>query len=105
MKTDSNNNKIVLEKFDCLDKEEILVAKKIIEKYVQKIERITEYNKVKLEIKAHSKVKVNNFEVIGHIDYKGGMVVSDKQDINPFVAIDFVMEKMLKEIQHKLERR
>lgn len=105
MKTDSNNNKIVLEKFDCLDKEEILVAKKIIEKYVQKIEKITEYNKVKLEIKAHSKVKVNNFEVIGHIDYKDGMVMSDKQDTNPFIAIDFVMEKMFKEIQHKLDRK
>lgn len=105
MKTDSNNSKIVLERFDCLDKEEILVAKKIIEKYAQKIEKITEYTNIKLEIKAHSKVKVNSFEVIGHIDYKGGTVLSTQQDVNPFVAIDLVMEKMLKEIQHKLERK
>ncbi|MEI7718596.1 MAG: hypothetical protein WCI72_01915 [archaeon] len=105
MKTDSNNSKIVLERFDCLDKEEILVAKKIVEKYAQKIEKITEYNKIKLEIKAHSKVKVNNFEVNGHIEYKSGTVMSEKQDINPFVAIDLVMEKMFKEIQHKLERK
>ena len=105
MKTDSNNIKIVLEKFDCLDKEEILVARKIIEKYAQKIEKITKYNKIKLEIKAHSKVKVNNFEVIGHIEYKDGTVMSDRQDTNPFVAIDLVMEKMFKEIKHKIERK
>jgi ribosome-associated translation inhibitor RaiA len=105
MKTDSNNSKIVLEKFDCLDKEEILVARKIIEKYVQKMEKIAEIEKVKLEIKAHSKTKVNNFEVIGHADYRGGFVLSEKQDKNPFVAIDFVMEKMLKEMQHKIDRK
>ncbi len=105
MKTDWNNDKIVLEKFNCLDKEEILVAKKIVEKYAQKIVKITECNQIKLEMKVHSKVKVNNFEVIGRIEYKGGNVMSEKQDINPFVAIDLVMEKMFKEIQHKIERK
>jgi len=105
MKTDSNDSIIVFEGFDSLDKEEILVARKIVEKYAQKIEKITEITRIKLELKAHSKVKVNNFEVKGHIEYKGGKVLSEQQDINPFVAIDLVMEKMLKEIKHKIDRK
>ena len=105
MITDWKNSKIVLEKFDCLDEQEIVVAKKIIEKYVEKVCKITEYRQIKLELKTHSKTKFKNFEIKGHIEYNGGMVMSEKQDINPFVAIDFVMEKMLKEIQHKIERK
>jgi ribosome-associated translation inhibitor RaiA len=105
MKVDSNKRKIVFEKFDCLDKEEVLVARKIVEKYAQKIEKITEIEQIKLELKAHSKVKVNNFEVKGHIDYKQGTAMSEQQDINPFVAIDIVMEKMFQEIKHKIDRK
>lgn len=105
MKNDSNNQKIVFEKFDCLDKEEILVARKIVEKYAQKIEKITEIEQIKLELKAHAKVKVNNFEVKGHINYKQGKSMSEQQDTNPFVAIDLAMEKMFKEIQHKIDRK
>lgn len=105
MKTNSNETKIVFEKFDSLDKEEVLVARKIVEKYAQKIEKITEIMQIKLEIKVHSKVKVNNFEIKGRIEYKQGTAMSDQQDINPFVAIDLVMEKMFKEIQHKIDRK
>jgi len=105
MKTDAYENKIVLEKFNCLDKEEIIVAKKIIEKYAQKIKKFTDYKQIKIEIKAHSKINLKNFEVIGHIEYAHGKTSSERQDKNPFVAIDFVMEKMLKEIQHKEERK
>jgi hypothetical protein len=105
MKADSNSNQILFEKFDSLDKEEILVARKIVEKYAQKIEKITEIKQIKLEMKAHSKVKVNNFEIKGRVEYTQGVAISDQQDINPFVAIDLVMEKMFKEIQHKIDRK
>jgi ribosome-associated translation inhibitor RaiA len=105
MEIGSNKRKIVFEKFDCLDKDEILVARKIVEKYAQKIEKITEIEQIKLEIKAHSKVKINNFEVKGHIDYKQGSALSEQQNTNPFVAIDLVMEKMFQEIKHKIDRK
>jgi ribosome-associated translation inhibitor RaiA len=105
MKTDWNNNKIVLEKFNCLDKEEILVAKKIIEKYIQKIEKITEYTRLKLEMKVYSKTKVTEFEVKGHLECDKERVLSEKRDLNPFVALNEVLEKLLKEIKHKIERK
>ena len=96
------SSKIILEKFDCLDEDELVVAKKLIQKYVQKIEKITDYDKMKLEIKVHPKNNLRHFEVKGHLEYSRNRAMSEGQDSNPFVAIDTVLEKILKEIQHKI---
>ncbi len=99
------DSKIVLERFDCLDEQEIIAAKKLVQKYTQKIEKVTDYKKIRLEIKVHPKNNSRHFEVKGHLDYDGGMVTSDNQDMNPFVAIDKVLDNLLKEIQHKISRK
>jgi ribosome-associated translation inhibitor RaiA len=98
------DSKIVLERFDCLDEQEIITAKKLVQKYVQKIEKISDYKKIKLEIKVHPKNNSRHFEVKGHLDYDGGMVTSEDQDSSPFVAIDKVLGNLLKEIQHKVRK-
>lgn len=104
MVVDGLNGKILLERFDCLDEQEIIVAKKLVQKYAQKIEKVIDYKKIKLELKVHPKVNSRQFEAKGHLEYDGGMVTSDNQDMNPFVAIDKVLENMLKEIQHKTRK-
>jgi len=98
------SNKIILEKFDCLDEDELVVAKKLIQKYVQKIEKITSYDKMKLETKVHPKNNLRHFEVKGHLEYGSNRAMSEAQDSNPFVALDAALENILKEIQHKIRK-
>lgn len=98
------DSKIILEKFDCLDEDELVVAKKLIQKYVQKIEKIASYDKMKLDIKVHPKNNLRNFEIKGHLEHKDNRATSDAQDSNPFVALDLVLGNILKEIQHKTRK-
>jgi ribosome-associated translation inhibitor RaiA len=98
------NSKIILEKFDCLDADELVIAKKLIQKYVQKIEKIVDYDKMKLEIKVHPKNNLRHFEIKGHLEYKENRAMSESQDSNPFVALDIVLENILKEIKHKTRK-
>lgn len=104
MRAEKDSDKIVLEKFGYLDEEEKIVARKLIDKYVQKIEKIAEYKQLKLLLKEHSRDKVSNYEVIGRLEYKNETFMSSNQDANPFVAIDFVMDKLLKELQKQVKK-
>jgi ribosome-associated translation inhibitor RaiA len=90
---------ILLERFE-LNDEEMLVAKNIVGKYAEKINNITDSVQIKLEMKVHQKDKNKHFEIKGRVDHKDGKATSEKQDSNPFVAIDGVMEKLLNEIKH-----
>lgn len=104
MVTEELGGNILLEKFD-LDEQEIVVAKKIIGKYAEKIRHVAEYDQIKLEMKVHQKAKNKHYEIKGHVESKVGKAVSEKQDSNPFVAIDEVMAKMLKEMEHKAGKK
>jgi ribosome-associated translation inhibitor RaiA len=103
MGTNEQDNKILLEKFD-LDDNEMIIAKKLINKYAEKIKRLVEYNQIKLEMKVHQKNKNKHFEIKGRVDFKKGKAMSEKQDPNPFVAIDGVMEKLVSEINHSIKK-
>lgn len=104
MVVDALDGRILLERFDCLDEQEIIVAKKLIQKYTEKIKKIVDYKKIKIELKVHPKNNSRQFEVKSHLEYDGGMVTSDGQNTNPFIAMDMVLENILKEIQHKTRK-
>jgi len=95
---------ILLEKFE-LDDEEMLVARNLVGKYAEKIKRVTEYQQIKLEMRVHQKGKNKHFEIKAHLDYSRGRAVSENQDTNPFVAIDAVMEKLLNEVNHAINKK
>ncbi len=103
MVTEELGGNILLEKFE-LDSDEMIVAKKLVGKYAEKIKHIVNYRELKLEMRVHKKVKNNHFEIRGQILFDGGKVTSEKQDTNPFVAIDTVLSKLHTEIEHKIRK-
>lgn len=104
MVTKELGGNILLEKFE-LDDDEMIVAKKLIGKHAEKIKRLVDYDELKLEMKVHKKGKNNHFEIKGHLVYKGGHAMSDRQDTNPFVAMNEVLEKINKELEHKINKK
>ena len=104
MKPSKSQRKILLEKFE-LASDEMQKARDLIEKYGEKISRLVDYEQIALEMKVHKKGKNNHFQINGRIIFPGGRVASKEQNINPFVSISEVMEKMATEIEHKIRRR
>lgn len=94
---------IVFEKFD-LDSDELLVAKKVVGKYAEKIRNFVEYNEIKLEMRSHLKATNKHFELKGHVLFNGNKVLSEAEGRNPFVLIDEVMAKMLQEVEHIVKK-
>lgn len=101
MVASATKGNIVLENFE-LDKDEMLVARKIIDKCANKIERYVEYEELKLEMKVRQKDKNRHFIIKGRVIHPKGKVVSEQEDMNPFVAINETLTKMLVEIQHSI---
>jgi ribosome-associated translation inhibitor RaiA len=102
MVTDEIDSKILLAKFD-LEPEEMAAARKLAEKYAERIGHLTEYDEIKLEMKVHRKDKNKHFEIRGLVVYKGDKAYSEVSDMNPLKAIDAVLNKLLNEIKHKTE--
>jgi hypothetical protein len=94
---------ILLEKFD-LEPEEIEEAKGIIAKYSEKILHLTKYKEIRLEMRTHKKTKNNQFEIKGRVLFNEGKAVSEFQDVNPFLAIHKVFDKLLVEIEHRVKK-
>ena len=103
MVTEELGGNIVLDKFR-LDPEEMVVAKKMIGKYAEKIQHITDYNELKLEMKSHLKGQNKHFEMKCHVLFDGGKAISEAEGINPFVMIDEVLQKIIQELQHKIKK-
>jgi len=101
MVASATKENIVLENFE-LDADEMIVARKIIDKCANKIKRYVEYEELKLEMKVRQKDKNKQFIIKGLIMHPRGKVVSEQEDKNPFVAINKTLTKMLVEIQHSI---
>lgn len=104
MTTEKVGGNIVFEKFD-LDSEELVVAKKVVGKYAEKIKNFAEYDEIKLEMKSHSKDKKKHFELKGQVLLEAGKITSQSEGRNPFVLIDEVMGNILQEIEHKTKKK
>jgi hypothetical protein len=94
------NGSIVLSNFK-LDETELIVAKKIIGNFAEKIRNFQEYKEIKLEMKMHSKQGAKNYEMHAFVEFDGWKATSESRGINPFVLINEVMEKVLNETKHK----
>ena len=96
-------NKVLLEKFE-LDPDELDKANELVEKHVAKIQRIADFDQLKLEMKVHKKSVGYSFEIKGKLFFPGHMVGSESRDENPFVAIDSVLKKIITEFEHKIRK-
>jgi len=94
---------IVLSNFE-LDEQEMIIAKKLIGNFANKIRNMVEYDELKVEMKTHLKGKNKHFEIKTDLYFKGNVASAESQNINPFVAINEIMKKILKETEHKIKK-
>ena len=94
---------IVLENFE-IDQQEMIVVKKIVGNYAEKIRYFKEYQELKLEMKTHLKAKNRHFEVKALLTFDGGTAPAESQGLNLFVLINEVLEKILQEVKHKVRK-
>src|SRR3989344_9415976 len=90
---------ILLKKFE-LDSNELAMAKQIVGKYAEKINRISPYQELKLEMKVHQKEKNKHFEIKGDVYLIGKIISASAQNNSPFVALNEVLKKLLRETEH-----
>lgn len=94
---------IVLSNFE-MDGSEMIVIKKIVGNYAKKIKNLHDYEQLKLEMKSSDKGKTKKFEIKALLLYAGNRAASEATGYNPFVLIDEVLGKILKEIEHKIKK-
>ena len=91
---------IVLSNFD-LDNQEMIIIKKIVGNYAEKIRRLRQYKELKIEMRTHLKAKNKNFEINARLEYDGGQAIAEAQGLNPFVLTTEILKKILNEVEHK----
>ena len=86
-----------------LDGSEMVVIRKMVGHYAEKIRNVREYQSLELEMKTHKKINKREFEINAHIVFDGFVVSSEVRNENSFNAIDAVLKKCLSEVQHKIK--
>lgn len=94
---------IILSDFN-LDKQEMIVAKKMAGKYAEKIRHFTPYQELKLEMKKHQRER-RKFEIRALLTFDGGKAIADEEGDNAFVILDEVLKKILAEVEHKIRKK
>jgi hypothetical protein len=94
---------IVLSNFE-LDGSEMIIVKKLVGNYAKKIRNFHDYEELKLEMKTIDKGKTKRFDVNARLMYGGNRANSSAEGFNPFVIINEVLEKILKEVEHKVKK-
>jgi len=103
MKTQELGGNILLQNFD-LDGTEMVVVRKLVGKYAEKIRHFTQYDELKLEMKSHKKGKNKQFEIKALLSYDKNLAFSEAQGLNVFVLIDDIMKKVLQEVEQKIKK-
>lgn len=103
METELGGN-IILSNFE-LDGQEMVVAKKLVGNYASKIKNFHDYEQLKLEMKSSNKGKTKKYEIKGLLIFNGNRLSSEATGFNPFVLLDEVLGKLLKEIEHKIGKQ
>lgn len=94
---------IILSRFN-LDKEEMIIVKKIVGKYAEKIRHFSDYQELKLEMKTHKKGRNKKFEIRALLTFGSEKATSEETGFNPFLLIDEILKKVLQEVEHKVKK-
>ena len=95
---------ITLSNFD-LDNQEIIVVKRLVGKYAEKIRYFQDYKELKLEMKTHLKGKNRHFEIKAMVAFGNEIANAEAQGVSPFVLVNEVLEKILSEVKHKTHKK
>ncbi len=103
MASEELGGNIILNGFD-LDVQEKIIVKKMIGKYAEKIRDKIGYDKIQLTMQKHKEVKTEKYEIQGLVVFGKGRAVAEAEGFNPFMLIDEVMQKIIKEIGNKVKK-
>ena len=86
-----------------LDGSDMVIIRKMVGHYADKIRNVREYKSLGLEMKTHKKLNRRDFEICAHIVFDGFLVSSKSRGDNPFNVIGLVLKKCLSEAEHKIK--
>lgn len=92
---------IALIGFDILAESEIGVIKGIVLKSLNKLSKKAEIGLIRLELKQHKHAKEFNHEIKAILFLKNNRISAMDSDKNMYKALDAVMCKLGKELEHK----
>jgi len=92
---------IALVGFDKLELSEITIVKKIVGKYVKKLQENGDYKNLKLVLQQHQHGKTFKHEINAQASFAEGTFTSNVTEWNLFKAISIAMEKLESELIHK----
>ena len=95
---------IVLENFE-LDSQEMVIVRKMVGKYAEKIHHFRDYESIRVNMKKHGKNHNEMFEIDALCTFDEMAVTSESSGRNPFVLINDVMKMLLREVEHKVKKR
>ena len=91
---------IELSGFSLLDRDTIVIVKKMVGSYARKFsDTLDDFEKLSLRMKpVHNSEAPKNFELYGKLVRSGKVITSEVNDRNLFFAIDSIMKKIEKQI-------
>lgn len=113
MQEEKSNKEIVFGKektirlvgFDNLDPAELSIIKKIIGHYLKKIDNLTEYEEVRVNLKLHKKQNYYLHEIKTEI-FKGSKIfVAESDNKNIYVCLTGCFEALISEIKKEKQQK
>ncbi len=84
-----------------LDPAEMIVVKKIVGHYANKIGEKTSYNEIKVRLRQHQKNKSFLHEITAHISTNKGELISNIEDKNLYSALSGALDKVYNQVENK----
>ncbi len=92
--------------FEKLEKAEITVVKKILQKYLSKLENEVAYNLLKIKLRQHQKGKMFSHELRADLIVRPGRVISASlQYKNLYNGLNLIMKKLLSGVEHRIKKK
>lgn len=104
----SNSNlkgTIALVGFEVLDQSEQDVALKVVESYLKKLSTLGDLQEMKISLRQHQHGKTFKHELNALAIFKQGRFDSAVTEWNLYTALSSVCEKILSEVEHKIQKQ
>ncbi|MBU2522848.1 MAG: hypothetical protein KKE23_00980 [Nanoarchaeota archaeon] len=95
---------VALVGFDVLDESEQEVVKKIVSNYIKKMSLLGDYHEMKISLRQHKHGKTFKHEVNAFAIFGQGKFESDVTEWNLYIALSMVCDKILAELEHKIQK-
>jgi len=96
--------KVALVGFEVLDESEQEIVKKIVESYIKKLSAVGDYQEMKISLRQHKHGKTFKHEVNAFAIFRQGKFESDVTEWNLYIALSMVCDKILAELEHKMQK-